>query len=137
VETTVMNWEVYPEGIYKILHQFNRYKSFKELIVTENGAAFPDVIINNEVNDEKRKSYLQQHVAEVLRAKQEGVNVKGYFVWSFTDNFEWAEGYKPRFGLVHIDFETQKRIVKSSGHWYSKLLQSAAFKTYVVESLTA
>lgn len=137
VETTVMNWEVYPEGIYKILHQFSSYKSFNELIVTENGAAFADVIIDNEVNDEKRKSYLQQHIAQVLRAKQEGVNVKGYFVWSFTDNFEWAEGYKPRFGLVHIDFDTQKRIVKSSGHWYSKLLQSAAFETCIVESLTA
>jgi len=137
VETTVMNWEVYPEGIYKILHKFSGYKNFKELIVTENGAAFPDVVIDNEVNDEKRKNYLQQHIAQVLRAKQEGVNVKGYFVWSFTDNFEWAEGYKPRFGLVHIDFATQKRIVKSSGHWYSKLLQSAAFETYVIKSLTA
>lgn len=136
-ETTVMNWEVYPEGIYKILHKFSGYKNFKELIVTENGAAFPDVVINNEVNDEKRKSYLQQHIAQVLKAKQEGVNVKGYFVWSFTDNFEWAEGYKPRFGLVHIDFTTQKRIVKSSGYWYSKLLQSAAFETCVIKSLTA
>lgn len=134
VETTVMNWEVYPESIYKMLHQFDSYKNFKELIVTENGAAFPDVVINDQVQDEKRKNYLQSHIAQVLRAKQEGVNVKGYFVWSFTDNFEWAEGYLPKFGLVHVDFTTQKRIVKSSGYWYSKLLQSATFENSVIKS---
>lgn len=124
VVTTEMNWEVYPECIYRMLHKFNRY-NFKELIVTENGAAFPDVIENGKVYDEKRVSYLEQHIAQVFRAKREGVNVNGYFVWSFTDNFEWAEGYKPRFGLVYIDFATQKRIIKSSGYWYSRLVQSS------------
>ncbi|MEO8770619.1 MAG: GH1 family beta-glucosidase [Ferruginibacter sp.] len=123
VETTLMNWEIYPEGIYHMLHQFNRYGNIRELMVTENGAAFDDTVVENEVHDEKRKKYLQQYMAQVLRAKQEGVNVKGYFAWSFTDNFEWAEGYKPRFGLVHIDFETQKRIVKASGKWYSSFLK--------------
>lgn len=137
VETTVMNWEVYPECIYKILHKFNAYKNFKELIVTENGAAFADVVANNEVDDEKRKTYLQQHIAQVLRAKREGVNVKGYFVWSFTDNFEWAEGYRPRFGLVHVDFNTQKRTVKSSGFWYSQLLQSSALANAVIKDQIA
>jgi len=137
VETTVMNWEVYPECIYNMLHQFGAYKNFKELIVTENGAAFPDVVVDNEVNDEKRKNYLQQHIGQVLKAKQEGVNVKGYFVWSFTDNFEWAEGYRPGFGLVHIDFDTQKRTVKSSGYWYSRLLQSSAIENIVIKNLTA
>ncbi len=123
VETTEMNWEVYPECIYKMLHWFNQY-NFKELIVTENGAAFPDAVTEGKVHDEKRMNYLQQHIAQVLRAKKDGVNVNGYFAWSFTDNFEWAEGYKPRFGLVYIDFNTQKRIVKSSGYWYSKLIKS-------------
>ncbi|MEO6670280.1 MAG: GH1 family beta-glucosidase [Ferruginibacter sp.] len=123
VETTLMNWEVYPEGIYQMLHQFNQYKNIKELIVTENGAAFHDTVVDNEVNDEKRRDYLQKYISQVLRAKQEGINVKGYFAWSFTDNFEWAEGYKPRFGLVHVDFETQKRIVKASGKWYSNFLK--------------
>ncbi|MCW3107677.1 MAG: beta-glucosidase, partial [Segetibacter sp.] len=129
VETTEMHWEVYPPCIYRMLHQFNQY-NFKELIVTENGAAYPDVVKNGEIHDEKRMNYLEQHIAEVLRAKREGVNVNGYFVWSFTDNFEWAEGYKPRFGLVYIDFNTQKRIIKSSGYWYSKLIQSS-FTTVV------
>ncbi len=125
--TTLMNWEVYPESIYEMLHKFNRYKNIKELIVTENGAAFPDTIIDDKINDEKRKDYLEQYISQVFRAKQEGVNVNGYFVWSFTDNFEWAEGYQPRFGLVHIDYQTQKRTIKSSGYWYSKLLQGLLY----------
>lgn len=124
VETTEMNWEVYPECIYKMLQQFNEY-GFKELIVTENGVAFPDNVRDGKVHDERRVKYLQEHIAQVFKAKNEGVNVNGYFVWSFTDNFEWAEGYKPRFGLVHIDFSTQKRTIKSSGHWYSKVIQSS------------
>jgi beta-glucosidase len=123
VETTLMNWEVYPECIYKMLHQFNQYYNIPQLIVTENGAAFPDVLIHNEVCDEARRLYLQQHIEQVLKAKSEGVNINGYFVWSFTDNFEWAEGYKPRFGLVYIDYKTQKRVVKSSGYWYSNFVR--------------
>jgi len=122
VETTVMNWEVYPEAIYEMLIRFNKYKNFKELIVTENGAAFPDSVINGKVHDNTRQKFLEQYLKQVLRAKNEGVNVTGYFVWSFTDNFEWAEGYKPRFGLVYIDFETQERIVKDSGYWFAEFL---------------
>jgi beta-glucosidase len=123
VETTEMNWEVYPESIYEMLVKFSKYKNFKEIIVTENGAAFPDTLQNGKIYDYKRINYLDMYLKQVLRAKQEGVNVNGYFVWSFTDNFEWAEGYKPRFGLVYVDFATQDRIVKDSGFWYSELIQ--------------
>jgi beta-glucosidase len=123
VQTTAMDWEIYPECIYEMLKKFSKY-SFKEIVVTENGAAFPDKLSNNEVNDEQRKSYLQQHIQQVLRAKQEGINVTGYFVWSFTDNFEWAEGYSPRFGLIYVDFLSQKRTIKSSGYWYKEFLQN-------------
>ena len=122
VETTVMNWEVYPESIYKMLVKFSKYKKFKEIIVTENGAAFPDVLLEGKIHDIKRISFLKQYLGQVLRAKCEGVNVNGYFVWSLTDNFEWAEGFKPRFGLVYVDFKTQERIIKDSGYWYSSLL---------------
>ncbi|TDH23273.1 beta-glucosidase [Segetibacter sp. 3557_3] len=125
VETTLMNWEVYPECIYHVLHRFNSYKP-KALVVTENGAAYEDVVIGGEVADTKRKQYLEDHISQVARAKKEGINVTGYFVWSFTDNFEWAEGYRPRFGLVHVNFETQQRIVKQSGKWYSKLITETA-----------
>jgi beta-glucosidase len=124
VETTEMNWEVYPESMYHMLLKFSEYKNFKEIIVTENGAAFPDNFENNKVEDQKRIEYLDQNIHQLLRAKREGVNVNGYFVWSFTDNFEWAEGFRPRFGLVHVDFKTQKRTIKDSGFWYSFFIQN-------------
>jgi beta-glucosidase len=124
VDITEMNWEVYPESIYEMLIKFSKYLNFKEIIVTENGAAFHDSIINGGVNDEKRRLYLEMHIDQVLRAKRNGVNVNGYFVWCLTDNFEWAEGYRPRFGLVHVDFNTQQRIIKNSGYWYGRVIQS-------------
>jgi len=122
VEITDMNWEVYPESIYKMLVKFSKYKKFKEIIVTENGVAFPDVVQDGKIHDIKRIDFLEQYLGQVLRAKREGVNVNGYFVWSLTDNFEWAEGYRPRFGLIYVDFSTQDRIIKDSGYWYSNLL---------------
>ncbi len=122
VERTLMNWEIYPESIYHMLKQFDKYENIREIIVTENGAAFHDHLENGGVVDIQRREYLQQYLHQVLRAKNEGVKVNGYFIWTFTDNFEWAEGYHPRFGIVHVDFATQKRTVKSSGHWYSQFL---------------
>ena len=122
VETTLMNWEVFPESVYYILKKFSAYENMPPLMITENGAAFSDEVKNNQVDDPKRLIYLKDNIDQVLRAKKEGVNVTGYFVWTFLDNFEWAEGYYPRFGLVYVDFETQKRIVKSSGNWYSAFL---------------
>jgi beta-glucosidase len=123
VDYTLMNWEVYPTSIYEALKRLHAYKGIKEIIVTENGAAFEDIFINNAINDEKRKRYLQDYILKVLQAKQEGVNVNGYFVWTLLDNFEWAEGYRPRFGLVHVDFKTQRRTIKLSGQWYSSFLK--------------
>lgn len=122
VKTTLMDWEVHPPSIYKIIKQFNRYKQIKKLIITENGAAFPDILQNEHVYDTERLSYIQLHLQQVLRAKKKGLQVNGYFAWTFTDNFEWAEGYYPRFGLVYVDFPTQKRIVKSSGKWFRDFL---------------
>jgi beta-glucosidase len=123
VPHTQMNWEVYPSAIKEALHRLNKYEGIKKIIVTENGAAFPDVVQGNQIHDEHRKQYIRQHIQQVGIAKQEGVPVEGYFVWTFTDNFEWAEGYRPRFGLVHVDFGTQRRIIKDSGHWYAAFLQ--------------
>ncbi|HIC8922585.1 TPA: GH1 family beta-glucosidase [Elizabethkingia anophelis] len=123
VEMTAMEWEVYPESIYHILKKFQAYENIPPLIITENGAAFSDTLQNNVVHDPKRLQYIQNILQQVLRAKQEGVNVNGYFVWTFLDNFEWAEGYYPRFGLVHVDFQTQQRTVKSSGHWYADFIK--------------
>ena len=91
--------------------------------MTENGAAFKDDVIDGNIHDNERINYLKDYIAQVLKAKNEGVNIKGYFVWSLTDNFEWALGYEPRFGLVHVDYKTQKRTIKDSGFWYSKYIQ--------------
>lgn len=123
VEMTEMNWEVYPSAIYHVLKKFSRYPNIPPLIVTENGAAFQDKVEQGKVQDPKRVDYIQQAIQHVYQAKKEGVNVQGYFVWTFLDNFEWAEGYRPRFGLVYVDFENQQRIIKSSGHWYADFLK--------------
>lgn len=123
VPCTAMDWEIYPQGIYEVLKRFDAYPNVKKLIITENGAAFHDELTDGQVHDEERIRFYEQYLRQVLRAKKEGVKIEGYFAWSFTDNFEWAEGYSKRFGLVYIDYATQKRIVKSSGFWYRQFLE--------------
>ncbi len=118
-----MKWEVYPPALYHILKKFGAYEKIPKIIITENGAAFPDQVIQGAVQDSQRTQYLQDHLVQVLKAKQEGVNVEGYFVWSLTDNFEWAEGYHARFGLIYVDYATQQRIVKQSGLWLRDFLK--------------
>ena len=121
-EVTEMGWEVAPEGMYHIIKQFAKYP-VKEIIITENGAAFPDQLANGRIHDPQRIRFYKQYLQNILKAKYEGVNVKGYFAWTFIDNFEWAEGNRPRFGLVYNDFETQKRTVKDSGFWFREFLK--------------
>ncbi|MET4072941.1 GH1 family beta-glucosidase [Hymenobacter sp. UYCo722] len=125
VPHTDMGWEVFPESLYQMLKQFAAYSNAPRLLVTESGSAFQDVVLDGRVHDVARRAYLQAATGQVLRAKQEGINVGGYFAWSLTDNFEWAEGYGPRFGLIHVDYETQERIVKDSGRWYRDFLGGA------------
>ncbi|EHQ29274.1 GH1 family beta-glucosidase [Mucilaginibacter paludis] len=123
VPLTAMKWEVYPPAIYNVIKKFSAYPFVKKIIITENGSAFPDEVKDGEVHDPLRLAYLQQHMAQVLKAKQEGGKVAGYFIWTLTDNFEWAEGYHPRFGIIHVDFKTQQRIIKGSGKWYGEFLK--------------
>ncbi|MEI6679598.1 MAG: GH1 family beta-glucosidase [Mariniphaga sp.] len=120
-EVTEMGWEVSPEGIYNIIMQFAKYP-IKEIIVTENGAAFPDKLVDGQIHDQQRISYFKQYLHNVLKAKNDGANVTGYFAWTFIDNFEWDEGFRPRFGIVYNDFNTQQRTVKDSGLWFSDFL---------------
>jgi beta-glucosidase len=122
-------WEIYPEGMYDILKQVWGYQPTCELMVTENGIPVPDgVDFDGRVRDERRIRYLQSHIAQVHRAIQDGIPVKGYFHWSMMDNFEWSLGYGPRFGLVYVDFKTQKRIIKDSGRWFAKVIQKNGFE---------
>jgi beta-glucosidase len=126
VAHTQMDWEIYPPSIYNALKRLNNYPQINEIIITENGAAFHDTNEEGRINDFERVKYLQDYIAQVLLAKKEGVKVKGYFVWTLLDNFEWAEGYYPKFGLVNIDFNTQQRTVKNSGSWYSQFLNNTS-----------
>ncbi|SDF00890.1 beta-glucosidase [Dyadobacter soli] len=123
VPTTGLGWEISPAGMYEILKQFQRYNGVRELIITENGAAFKDKVKDGKVDDPGRQAYYQAYLDAVLKAKNEGVNITGYFAWTLLDNFEWAHGYSARFGLVFVDFKTQERTVKESGKWFAGFLK--------------
>jgi beta-glucosidase len=123
VPTTAMGWEINPDSHYRMIKRFWLYGGVKAIYITESGAAFKDQLSNGIVNDEDRIQYYQQYLGAALKAKKEGVNLKGFFAWTLTDNFEWSEGYQARFGLVHVDFNTQLRTVKNSGYWFRDLLK--------------
>lgn len=119
---TDMGWEVYPQGLTELLCRLHHDYQPERLWVTENGSAFKDQVIDGEVNDPQRLEYLRDHIAATHQAMAQGVPVEAYFAWSLMDNFEWASGYAKRFGLVHVDFATQKRTFKNSALWYQNFL---------------
>ncbi|GAA1476951.1 GH1 family beta-glucosidase [Nocardioides aestuarii] len=117
---TAMDWEVQPEGLTRLLMRLHDDYPGVPLVVTENGAAYDDTVgADGSVDDPERLAYLDQHLRAVHAAIEGGADVRGYFAWSFLDNFEWAEGYAKRFGLVHVDYDTQVRTPKSSARWYA------------------
>lgn len=122
----MLDWAVRPEGLHRLLTQAHERCKLPAVYVTENGAAFKDTVQNGAVHDVERVEYLKSHVAAALRAKAEGVPLKGYFAWSLLDNFEWGQGFSMRFGLVHVDYPSQARTVKDSGHWYAGLARRGA-----------
>ena len=122
VKRTAMDWEVHAPAFEEILTRIHRDYKPKEIYITENGSAWDDEIISGEINDEERISYLKSHLDAIFAAKKEGAPIQGYFAWSFMDNFEWAYGYDKRFGLVYVDYKTQKRTPKKSAHYYRELL---------------
>ena len=124
-ELTDMGWEVYPEGLTRTLSRLHSDYAPGSLVVTENGAAYatgpgPD----GSVEDTRRCDYLRSHMQACLDAIEAGVPLDGYFLWSLLDNFEWAFGFSKRFGIVWVDFETQERIIKASGHMYRRIIQN-------------
>ena len=121
---TAFGWEQDPAGLLELLLRLDRDHPGVPLLITENGAAFDDVVDpNGRVQDSDRVTYLSEHLRAVYRAIGAGVDLRGYVGWSLLDNFEWAEGYSKRFGLVHVDFRTQRRTVKESGHWYARVMR--------------
>jgi beta-glucosidase len=120
---TDLDWEVYAPGMQQLLERLQREYNPPSLIITENGACYNDDILpNGTIADTKRQEYYQQHLEAAQAARANGAKLDGYFAWSLMDNFEWAEGYGKRFGLVHVDFATQQRTLKQSGHWYKEFL---------------
>lgn len=125
-EYTEMGWEIHAPALHRLLNRLKRdYENMPAIYITENGAAFADSVLpDGSIEDENRRKYISDHLYAVNRAMKDGVDVRGYFAWSLMDNFEWAHGYSKRFGLIHVDFETQKRTIKASGKWYSRVAES-------------
>ncbi|MFW5776783.1 MAG: GH1 family beta-glucosidase [Spirochaetota bacterium] len=123
---TDMDWEVYPEGFHDILTWINDEYDSPPIYITENGAAYSDRRLEDDVHDADRISYLKEYLFQLHRAIEEGCDVRGYFVWSFLDNFEWEYGLSKRFGLVYVDYESQERIIKESGRWYARVCASGS-----------
>lgn len=126
-EHTYIGWEIYPQGLTDLLVRFKeRYSNLPPLYITENGAAGDDKLVDGVVNDDQRVRYFQGHLNAVDQAIRLGVRVDGYFAWSLMDNFEWAFGYCQRFGMVHVDYTTQKRTLKNSAIAYQNMLMERA-----------
>lgn len=124
-EKTEMDWIVYPQGLYDLLKRLDSDYGKLDLIISENGAAFNDIIdTEGNINDDRRINYLHEHLLNCHKAIEEGVNLKGYYLWSLMDNFEWSYGYSKRFGIIHVDFNTLKRTIKQSGYWYKNVIQN-------------
>jgi beta-glucosidase len=120
---TAMNWEISPEGFKHIL-QWTYDTARCPIWVTENGSAWHDEVVNGEIHDTGRCDYLSSHLDAMSEAIDAGAEVNAYFAWSLLDNYEWECGYGQRFGLVHVDFDTQKRTVKQSGRLYSEVVRA-------------
>jgi beta-glucosidase/6-phospho-beta-glucosidase/beta-galactosidase len=124
VERAHIGWEVHPDALLKLLTDLHETYNLPPIYITENGAAVDDHLIDGVVDDEQRYRYYQNHLSMVDQAINKGVDIRGYFAWSLMDNFEWAEGYKMRFGIVYVDYETQKRTLKRSAIKFQEFLKA-------------
>ena len=124
VERTGMGWEVHAETFTDLLTRINKDYAPKEIFITENGSAWDDEVVDGKVDDPNRVRYLERHIDAMFDAKIQGVPISGYFAWSLMDNYEWAYGYAKRFGLIYIDYPTQKRIPKTSAYYYRERIKN-------------
>jgi len=125
-KTTLMNWAVVPWGCTKLLHWIAQRYDNPDIYITENGCAYPDELVNDEVDDQERLEFYKTYLQACQKAIDEGVKLKGYFAWSFMDNFEWASGYEKRFGLHYVDFKTLERTPKASAKWFAKAIANGS-----------
>ena len=124
-EYTEMGWEVCAPALRRMLNKINLEYNVPPIYITENGSSFPDVVsADGKVHDPRRLDYLKNHFIQTRLAMQDGVDVRGYMVWSLMDNFEWGHGVTKRFGIIRVDYETQKRTVKDSGEWYAEVIRT-------------
>lgn len=132
--TTEMHWEVYPEGLRDTLVRVATEYTSLPLWITESGSAFGDEIApDGTINDRARIDFLDSHIRAALDARAAGVDLRGYFVWSLMDNFEWSFGYDKRFGLYYVDYATQERTPKASAHWYRQMLTANVLPEWIAE----
>jgi beta-glucosidase len=118
---THMGWDVVPEGLTNVLERVTRDYDAPPIFITENGAAYEDEVVDGEVHDDDRVAYVEAHLRACLEAVNRGVDLRGYFIWSLMDNFEWAWGYTRRFGVVRVDYDTQQRTPKDSAKAYAAI----------------
>ncbi len=121
--TSDMGWENYPEGLTELLCGLKRDYPLPPVFITENGMAHRDVLVDGKVDDQPRIEYMRTHLSALKAAIDAGVDIRGFFYWSLMDNFEWSSGYAKRFGLVHVDYQTQVRTPKESAHWYRRFIE--------------
>ncbi len=125
IERTDWDWLIYPEGLYDMMKRIvAQYPNYKAIYITENGMGYKDDFVDGLIDDQPRIDYIKKHLQWILKAIEEGICVKGYFVWSLMDVFSWSNGYNKRYGLFYVDFQTQKRYPKASAYWYKKVSQT-------------
>ena len=119
---TDWDWVIYPKGLYDMIMRVSKYENVKKIYITENGMGIKEELNENKtVEDDDRIAYIRDHLEMVLKANEDGANVKGYYLWSLMDMFSWSNGYNKRYGFFFVDFESQERYPKKSAYWYKVL----------------
>jgi len=129
LKKTAMGWEIYPQGLYDLIVRLRKEYTQLPIYITENGAAFNDTLSKEKrIKDVERIDYIKRHLMKIADLNQQGADIRGYYLWSLIDNFEWTYGYSKRFGIVYVDFKTQERIMKDSALWYKDVIKNRTIK---------
>ncbi|GAG58474.1 unnamed protein product, partial [marine sediment metagenome] len=129
LKKTAMGWEIYPQGLYDLIVRLRKEYTQLPIYITENGAAFNDTLSEEkQIKDVERIDYIKRHLMKIADLNQQGADIRGYYLWSLMDNFEWTYGYSKRFGIVYVDFKTQERILKDSALWYKDVIKNRSIE---------